>query len=264
MSPNAARVWQCLKTQRASFYDDIVFGTGLLKSQCESALGELVAEGWVTSDSFIGLRVLLTPSAKRRPLNGARRRRVSSASIEDTGRWDLINVPTPLAAPGADHEASIESLARTLLRRYGVVFRRVLERELCLGQWREILRCLRRLEARGEIRGGRFVDGFSGEQFALPDALESLRRLRTQPGSGAIVAISAADPLNLVGIVTPGVRIPATLGGRIAFQDGEPVGVQIGSEVRILKSSGAGSEMRIRTALSGVETNRRLQRYGQR
>ncbi|MBI2799748.1 MAG: DEAD/DEAH box helicase [Gammaproteobacteria bacterium] len=264
MSPNAVRVWRCLKTQRASFYDDIAFGTGLLKSQCESALGELVAEGWVTSDSFIGLRVLLTPSAKRRPLNGARRRRVSSASIEDTGRWDLIKVATPLAARGADHDAFIENLARTLLRRYGVIFRRVLERELCLGRWREILRCLRRLEARGEIRGGRFVDGFSGEQFALPEALELLRRLRAQPGSGVIVAISTADPLNLVGIVTPGVRIPATLGGRIAFQDGEPVGVQIGLDVRILKSLGAGSEMRIRTALSGVEANRRLQRYGPR
>ena len=172
----ARAVREYLASHGASFFAEIAAGASLLRSKVEDALAELVAWGLVTSDSFAGLRALLTPSGKR-PTAGTGRRRGSVATIgmESAGRWSLLHAA---AAPGPAGDEAAELVARALLRRYGVVFRRLLEREGLLPPWRDLLRVYRRLEARGEIRGGRFVDGFSGEQYALPEAVARLAPIR--------------------------------------------------------------------------------------
>ena len=168
-------------------------------SQAEAALAELVAAGLVNSDSYSGLRALLIPSDRKRKL-AARRRRVALFGLEDAGRWSLIRHGTTSAT-----DESIEQIAELLLRRYGVVFRRVLEREAdWLPPWHALLRVYRRLEAQGRIRGGRFVGGMTGEQYALPEAVTALRAVRRRAAQGDLVSLSAADPLNLTGIVLPG------------------------------------------------------------
>ena len=196
-------VADCIRAQGASFFDELVEGSGLLRSQVEEALAELVALGLVTSDSFGGLRALLVPSDRRPggwPAPAPRACsawRTRAAGRSRTGRL--------AAARAAGSPEAVEHVARRLLLRYGVVFWRLLEREAdWLPPWRDLLRVYRRLEARGEIRGGRFVAGFSGEQFALPDAIGVLREVRRKPAAEAWVSLSGADPLNLVGILTPG------------------------------------------------------------
>ena len=137
-----------------------------------------------------------------------------------------------------------------LLGRYGVVFRALLAREPGAPRWRDLLRVLRRLEARGEIRGGRFVGGFSGEQFALPEAVGALRAVRGQPARGELVTISAADPLNLTGIITPGARVPALASARLVLRDGLPVAVAGGDgEIRMLSQLGERETFDARAAL---------------
>ena len=116
-----------------------------------------------------------------------------------------------------------EASARQLLQRYGVVFRDLVQRESSLPPWRDILVALRRLEARGEIRGGRFVSGFVGEQFALPEALEELRAVRNPAPNPCVARVAATDPLNLVGILSPGSRVPAVVGNAVLFLDGHAV-----------------------------------------
>jgi ATP-dependent Lhr-like helicase len=266
LSSGANRIVEFLDTRGASFFEDLIEGTGLLHTQVEDALAELVAWGLVTADSFSGLRALLVPSNKRRPLAGRRRRgKVASFGIEDAGRWSLA---LPLAAShrGNGHFGSaqakahaqratpldadsIEQIARTLLRRYGVVFKRVLERESVLPPWRELLRVYRRLEARGEIRGGRFVAGFSGEQYALPEAIGTLREIRRKRDSDRFVSLSAADPLNLTGLITPGQRLPALTSNRILYRDGAPVAIQASGEVRFLHALDPAAEWEVRNAL---------------
>jgi ATP-dependent Lhr-like helicase len=152
--------------------------------------------------------------------------------MEDAGRWALARRPAPEASEGA----AVEHLAHTLLRRYGVVFWRLLAREAAwLPPWRDLLRVYRRLEARGEIRGGRFVAGFAGEQFALPEAVGALREVRRKEATGAFVSLSGADPLNLVGIVTPGARLAALTPNRVLYRDGLPVALLAGGEVQFLE-----------------------------
>ena len=141
-----------------------------------------------------------------------------------------------------------EEIARVLLRRYGVIFRRMLEREGKLPPWRDMLRVYRRLEARGEIRGGRFVAGFSGEQFALPEAIPMLRKARDTSAAG-MVSISAADPLNLVGIITPGERIPALVANRVLYNDGIPIAVMVGGAVRYLVDLNVGAQWEAKNQL---------------
>src|SRR5207248_1875432 len=205
---HAARAALDVLDQRgASFFGDLVNATGLLRTEVEKGLGELVAWGLVTSDSFAGLRALLVPSDRRRPIGAGtfrRRGRVAPFGVETAGRWSRVRPGSVLP-----EDQLAEAVARQLLRRYGVVFRRVVTREALLVPWRDLLRVYRRLEARGEIRGGRFVGGFSGEQYALPEAIGLLRQVRRQEASGALVTLSGADPLNLVGIVTPGDAVPA-------------------------------------------------------
>ncbi|MEE9141679.1 MAG: DEAD/DEAH box helicase, partial [Gammaproteobacteria bacterium] len=219
----AQRVTEFLEQNGASFFSELKSGTALLPTQLEEALGELVALGKVTSDSFAGLRALITPS-NRRPALDRQRRRPGVPAVDRAGRWALLRTNKKTEAPSADEQfEQLCCVARALLRRYGIVFRRLLERESNLPPWRELLYALRRMEARGEIRGGRYVDGFSGEQFALPEAIGALRAARKRESTGDIVVISAADPLNLAGIVTPGEKVPAIAANRVLLRDGLPI-----------------------------------------
>jgi ATP-dependent Lhr-like helicase len=250
-SPRAQAVAEHIRQHGASFFDELAEGTGLLRSQVEEALAELVALGVVNSDSFAGLRALLVPSEQRKPAAGARRRRRTVPfGIEDAGRWTLARRVRPEDPGGQANAEAVEHAARTLLRRYGVVFWRLLEREAdWLPPWRDLLRVYRRLEARGEIRGGRFVSGFSGEQFALPEAVGMLREVRRGKDSGAWVSLSGADPLNLAGILTPGPRLPALAGNRVLYRDGVPVALFAGGEVQFLQTLDAASEWQAHKAL---------------
>jgi ATP-dependent Lhr-like helicase len=248
LGPRAQGVVAHLRTHGASFFEDLVHATGLLKSQAEEALAELVAAGLVHADSFAGLRALLLPAEKRRARHG--RRRVAGFGIEEAGRWVTVRrrqIPDEARGPGAE---GIEYVARLLLRRYGVVFKRMLEREAdWLPPWYELLRVYRRLEARGEIRGGRFVAGFAGEQYALTEAVSSLRALRKEKPEGVLVSVSAADPLNLVGILTPGAKVAALAGNRILYRDGVPLAVQVSGETRFLADIAPREEWAARNAL---------------
>ena len=230
LSTYGSEVLSVLQRRGASFFPDLVQGSGLLPSQVEQALAELAASGVVTSDSFAGLRVLLTPSNRRKPLGGTvRRYRTAAVGLESAGRWSLLRPQQE-----APEQQAIEACAWSYLRRYGVVFKRVLARESLSVPWRKLAMVYRRLEARGEIRGGRFVQGMSGEQFALPDAVARLRAVRREAAKGRLVSLSAADPLNLIGIITPGARIAALRRNRILFEDGVPLAALEGGVVRPL------------------------------
>jgi len=235
-------VVQYLAAHGASFFDELTAGSGLLPTQTEDALAELVALGLVNSDSFAGLRALLVPADRRKPaIGGRRRRRVALFGMDAAGRWSRIaraapeSLDTEAAASRALSEETVEHVVRTLLRRWGVLFWRLLAREGdWLPPWRDLLMCCRRLEARGELRGGRFVAGFSGEQYAAPEAITLLREARRKPHEGHYVSLSGADPLNLVGILTPGARLPSLSGNRLLYRDGVPVALLSGGEVSFL------------------------------
>ncbi len=219
LSVDARAALDVLQRDGASFLGDVARAAGLLPTAAEEALWELVARGVVTGDGFSGLRSLLSPTSdsgtprRLRPVHGRASRRLP------IGRWARL---VRDAEPDPDPDERAERAARLLLRRYGVVFREMTARESMLPAWRMTLAALRRLEARGEIRGGRFVQGPAGEQFATPEAVEALRRVRREP-RGEVVLVSSADPLNLVGILTPGTRIPPQSGQLIAFADGVPI-----------------------------------------
>jgi ATP-dependent Lhr-like helicase len=216
LGAEALAVREALEKRGASFFHELVAATRLLPAFVERALAELAGAGVASADSFAGLRALLAPPEKRKAL------------IAEAGRWSL------LAGAG---EQDVEAIARTLLRRYGVVFRTLLQREGRLPPWRELVRVYRRLEARGEIRGGRFVAGFGGEQFAAPEAVGRLRAVRKADKPGELAVLSAADPLNLVGILTPHARIAATHRNRVLMKDGLPLAALEGGEVRRLADS---------------------------
>ncbi|MFI4886455.1 MAG: DEAD/DEAH box helicase [Steroidobacterales bacterium] len=235
-SSKARRVLDHLSAHGASFFDEIVEGTGLLALQAEEGLAELVGSGLVNSDSFGGLRALLVPAERRRSSMSPRRRRRALFGMDSAGRWALVRREQSAVPDRADAE-TVELVARGLLRRWGVVFWRLLAREAdWLPPWRDLLFCYRRLEARGEIRGGRFVAGLSGEQFAAPEAVGLLRDVRRRPRDGEWVSLCAADPLNLLGILTPGARLPALAGNRILYRDGVPLATLAGTEVRFLET----------------------------
>jgi len=246
-SSRGERVVEHLATHGASFFDEIADGTHLLRSELEDALSELVSQGRVHCDSFAGVRALLIP-ASRRGLPAARRRRgVSLSGIQDAGRWALVRraadsaqiVQIRTARPAATAAASagakpaaVELAARALLRRYGVICWRLLEREaVWLPPWRDLIRVYHRLEARGEIRGGRFIAGLSGEQFALPEAIASLRQVRRRPATGEWICLAATDPANLLGTVLPGARVPRVTGSRVLYRDGIPVGTLVAGRI---------------------------------
>jgi ATP-dependent Lhr-like helicase len=204
-----------LERAGASFVDDIAAGVRRLRVEVEEALCELVTAGLVTGDGFAGLRSLMHGEKRRRPRPG---RPVAARPSPGTGRWARLTAPTT-AAP----DDIVEAKARQYVRRYGIVFRDLLQREGDVPAWRDLLRVYRRLEMRGELRGGRIVGGFVGEQFAAPEALEALRAIRREQPSGQTVRVSACDPLNLVGILSPGPRVPAVSGHHLHYRDGLPL-----------------------------------------
>jgi len=230
LSHAGSTVLATLDARGASFFGDLVNATGLLRTEVEKGLGELVSWGLVVSDSFAGLRALLVPSDRRRPIGRLRRRgRTAPFGVETAGRWSRTGRRSLLP-----EEQQAEAVAWMLLRRYGVVFRRLVERETTLVPWRDVLRVYRRLEARGEVRGGRFVGGFSGEQYALPEAVAALRAVRRAEASGELVAVSGADPLNLVGSIVPGPAVAALAGNRVLYRDGVAVAVRESDATRLL------------------------------
>jgi ATP-dependent Lhr-like helicase len=212
LGPAARQLVDALVERGACFAEDLAAATGRLAAEVEEGLWELVSAGVVTCDGFAGLRALIDPVARQR-------RRGRSQG----GRWSLLR---PGGGASASAPAPLERLAAQYLRRYGVVFRDLLGREAGAPPWRELLPLYRREEARGNLRGGRFVAGFTGEQFALPEAVEALRAARRAP-EGERVELSAADPLNLQGILTPGPRVTAGLGGRVAWEDGLPAAPRV-------------------------------------
>src|SRR6266571_481432 len=228
LSSEAGAVYEALRSRGASFFHEIVSVTGQLRTQIERSLGELAGSGLVTADSFGGLRALLAPSEKHK----RRSRRRPAHEVDTAGRWALLR-----GDAAVEDGKRVEQIARALLRRYGVVFRVLLARESRLPTWRELAAVYRRLEARGEIRGGRFVSGFGGEQFALADAVGRLRAVRKLEKSGEFVALSGADPLNLVGIVTPEARVAAITPNRVLFRDGLGIAALEAGEVRRLAVS---------------------------
>ncbi|SDQ85180.1 DEAD/DEAH box helicase [Pseudoxanthomonas sp. CF125] len=248
MSSRASKVVEWLTASGASFFDELAEGTRLLKTELEDALAELVARGRVHCDSYAGLRALLVPASKRASIS-SRRRRHSLFGIQDAGRWALVRQPN--ADPGAKKSPeAIEHVARTLLRRYGVVCWRMLEREaVWLPPWRELVRVYHRLEARGEIRGGRFIVGLSGEQFALPEALGLLRQVRRRPADGQLVRVSAADPANLLGTVLTGAKIPRVPGSSVVYRDGIAIAASAGGQTQWLVELDAQDQRKATDAL---------------
>nr|WP_208645400.1 DEAD/DEAH box helicase [Paraburkholderia aromaticivorans] len=230
LSARAQGVYDALTQHGAMFFDELLAEVRVLRMELENALGELVAAGLVNSDSFAGLRALLKPVAKRNAFSSNRRARSSAliGGMDDAGRWALVTRPAAAVAAGTTPERRrqlppevLEHVAMTLLRRYGVVFWRLLEREAdWLPPWRDLLRVFQRLEARGVIRGGRFVNGLAGEQFALPEAIPVLREVRRHANDSAFVCVAGTDPLNLAGTLLVGERVPAVAGNRILYRDG--------------------------------------------
>jgi ATP-dependent Lhr-like helicase len=237
LSEPARRVLSVLHSRGASFFRDLASTCDMDSDQLRHAIGALVAGGLVTSDGFAGLRALVS-AARGRPMQHDRRSHF-------TGRWTAAS-----AEPGkVDRETAIEWQAWALLRRYGIAFRRLLTRETNAATWRELARVYRRLEARGEIRSGRFVTGMSGEQFALPDAVERMREVRRMHADGRVVTISASDPLNLAGIVNAGERIRTAASNRIVYCDGVPIAVMEAGVVRELAPMDADLAGRVSRAL---------------
>ncbi|MDH0287645.1 DEAD/DEAH box helicase [Pseudomonas sp. GD04087] len=246
LSAKANKVLDVLKEQGASFFEELASDSHLLRTELETVLGELVAAGRVNADSFAGLRALLMPAARRHP---QRRSRTPLFGMADAGRWALLRRST--LEPGARLPAEVlEHVAMTLLRRYGVVCWRLLDREAdWLPPWRDLLRVYHRLEARGEIRGGRFVAGLTGEQFALPEAVGLLREVRRREANGEWLVVCAVDPLNLAGTLLPGRKVPAVSGNRVLYRDGVPVGALIASEVEWLAELAPEDQARARELL---------------
>jgi ATP-dependent Lhr-like helicase len=285
-STTTAAVHDYLTTRGASFFSDIVDGTRLLRAQVEEALAELVANGLVISDSFTGLRALLTPSSRKTHAAARRKHRQPTYEMSSAGRWSLLKREVD-KTKSIEHDAdTAEEIARILLKRYGVVFKRLLEREGIALPWRVLLRIYHRLEARGEIRGGRFVGGISGEQFALPEAVGMLRAIRrtrtgnmdfgvrsplreldnhdlpaTTTETESLISVSAADPLNLVGIITPGGRVTAHTANRILYHNGEPVTVLESGETRFLVELSRTLEWKAKAALLRKATPPQLRSY---
>jgi ATP-dependent Lhr-like helicase len=232
LSVIAQDLYRALQQQGASFFADLARMTEHLPTEVENGLWELVAAGLVTADGFDNLRALIDPH-RRRAEGRERTRRPRHAG----GRWSLLRGAEPLNVKRESlndrNSAQPENVARQLLRRYGVVFRDLLARESLVQSWRDLLVQYRRMEMAGEVRGGRFVNGFTGEQFALPEALEALRTIRKKNppvGTEHEIKLSATDPLNLAGVILPGPRVPAVPTNFLVFKDGAFVRTVIGRQ----------------------------------
>jgi ATP-dependent Lhr-like helicase len=280
VSPKARTVWDALSRHGASFVSDLASSTRLLPSEVSVALWELAAVGVATQDGFSGVRALV--DAKRQHRGRHRQTRTPGRGM---GRWTLLSTCAPTnptevlrraqderrfpvrgepveprsgpirnarTSPSDDQLGAdvLEPWARQLLRRYGVVFRELLTREDAAPPWSRLVSVFRRLESRGEIRGGRFVAGVGGEQYALPETIEPLRRLRDAPPDATPVIVSATDPANLVGVITPGDRVPAQAGSSVAFIAGRPVGSRQGAAFEVAATLDSDTAQTVHHALA--------------
>jgi ATP-dependent Lhr-like helicase len=250
-------VYEALAAHGALFFDDLRAASKLLPAQVEEALRELAALGLVTSDGFAAVRatIMKRSNALRRSATSTSKRRHRRAAYSSTGRWSKF---PPFVQPVSEEDRT-ERWAWLLVARYGVVFRDLLTRESLAPSWGDLLRVYRRLEMRGEIRGGRFVAGVAGEQYALGEAVERLRRLREEPTTGEWQVISAADPLNLIGIITRDARVPATNSNRVLFVNGRPLAAVESRDVRWLTDPDDATRTRATQLLLGPDTLRRQQ-----
>jgi ATP-dependent Lhr-like helicase len=263
------RVWQYLRDHGATFFNQITSDLEMLKVEVEESLSELVSYGLLTSDSFNGLRALLVPGKFK--ISHSRRRKKSIFTVEEAGRWALIQQVQTQAQEQTQVQVQTQTqtlsqeelmeIARVLLRRYGVVFRKLADREKSLPPWRDLVRVFRLMEARGQIRGGRFVTGVWGEQFALKEAVTKLRAVSKKEKSAQLITISAADPLNLTGILTPGGRVSATIGNRILYLDGEPVAVKSGKQISFIKTPETTDKWKWQNALVQRDISPKLKPY---
>lgn len=263
LTPEAQQIVQVLEQQGASFFDDLLKRTKLFPSQIEGALGELIGASLITSDSFTGLRALLVPDKLK--TNIGSRRDSGVFSMNYAGRWSLLYSTSQEEnrEETLQHDAqkNRETIAWTLLRRYGVIFRKLVEKENLAPAWRELVRTFRTLEARGQIRGGRFVEGVWGEQFALPEAIVELRQLKKETKSNSLVSISASDPLNLTGIITPGKRVSTFYGNRILYQNGVPIAFMEAKEIQFLMEVDDKEKWELQKALVQRNVSPKLRKY---
>ncbi len=268
LSSLAARIETDIRQHGASFFEQISRRTQLLRSQLEQGLAELVSAGRITSDSFTGLRALLTPDA-RKPGGHANGRRRATFGVEDAGRWSLLRDDHPAPAVATEecplNDEQLERLIMIYLARWGVLFKRALERESAAPSWRLLLRKLRTLELQGVVRGGRFIAGISGEQFALPDTVTALRQFgKNQDAaqrSTEYVSLAAADPVNLLAIVLPETRLPRLARNRILYRDGLPLAVLENNKVRFLREVEPDVQWQLQQVLQQREFPSRLRAY---
>jgi ATP-dependent helicase Lhr and Lhr-like helicase len=256
LSNNALKVHECLLKGGALFFDEILRQTGLLNSQAEEALAELVNIGEVTADSYTGLRALLVP-AKYKGDNVSKRKKKIDFTMDQAGRWTLLKNNFVKD----DEEDFTKVYAKLLLKRYGIVCRKIADKEKGAPAWRELVKYYRMLELKGEIRGGRFIDGVWGEHFALPEAVTMLREIRKKEKDGAYLAVNAADPLNFHGVITPGEKIPQYTSNRVLYQDGVVVALSEGGEIRYLRTAGTAEKWKMKTALEQRNYSPKLRAY---
>ena len=257
-----------LREHGASFVADIRNRTGLLRAQIEVGLAELVSLGRATSDSFTGLRALLTPG-DRKPSPRSRNRRRAMFGIEDAGRWSLLAINDQLSRnnhrnDGSLTEDQLERLIHIYLQRWGVLFRKILEREIIAPPWRELLRVLRRMELQGNVRGGRFIAGVSGEQFAYSDTVDGIRKIsrqRRNEREQEYVTLAAADPLNLLGLLSPDSRLPRLASNRVLYGDGVPLAVLQANQASFLKDIPADRQWKLQQLLLQRRFPPRLRSY---
>jgi ATP-dependent Lhr-like helicase len=244
LSSPAEQLLEILASHGAMFGGDLQTETGMLRDHLDDALGELVSRGLITADGFSGLRTLIAekPQTLRRSNRGrAERIRVTRAAV---GRWSAARIPARVeetSDSGKQHtrqplDANTE-WAWQLLRRWGIVFRDLLINEDGAPAWFELLQVFRRLEARGEVRGGRFITGVAGEQFALADTVQKLRQLRDDGPQQELVVVTAADPLNLIGVLSRHDRVPRTASNRVAYLDGRPIAALRGGSAEIIEET---------------------------
>jgi ATP-dependent helicase Lhr and Lhr-like helicase len=265
----AKRIESDLEKNGASFFDQIQRRTGLLKFQLEQGLAELVSTARISSDSFTGLRALLTPTKKKPSVHSRRGRRVMF-SVEDAGRWSLLdtNKSDNSLVTNSRHwdvldADQLERLVAIYLQRWGVLFRGLLERESFAPPWRVLLTALRKLELRGTIRGGRFVETVGGEQFAFPEIVDALRKFKKseQSGKNKYYSLSAVDPLNLMNLILPNQKLSRLSKHRVLYENGIPIALLDSGKVSFLKQVDAAKEWNLRQALIKKHFPPRLSSY---
>ena len=267
VSATAEKIMTDLERYGASFFDQMSHRTGLLRSQLEQGLAELVSAGKVSSDSFTGLRALLTPDS-RKPGGHANGRRRATFGVEDAGRWTLIGDAESGQKNCEDISLDADQLQRLVLvylERWGVVFKRVLERESAAPPWRTVLAKLRAMELQGLVRGGRFIAGIAGEQFALPDTVAALRRFgknqEAEHRQSEYVCVAAADPVNLLNILLPEVRLAKLAKNRVLYKDGIPLALLANDKVQFLREVDESEQWQLHQVIMQRDYPARLRAY---